>query len=127
MSEDAAVWLIVALLLPTGSGFLWVVGRRIARRLGERRGVRVSGPPIERLGADLRRLHALLDATENAADLPAKHLRCQAIRAAYLDALAVACHRLDVEPPVGRPVTRVEIYRVESDLRRHGLDVRTRG
>jgi hypothetical protein len=127
VSEGAAIWLVVALMLPTASGFAWVLGRWLVRRLGERRRAVVAGPPIERLGADLRRLHALLEATENAADLPGKHLRCEATRAAYVDALAVACRQLDVAPPAGPAAPRSEIYRVESDLRRRGLDVRAGG
>jgi hypothetical protein len=121
---SAALWLVVALLLPTGCGVVWVVGRRSVRRLAERRRTPVAGPPIERVSDDLRRLHALLAETENAPNLPGKHVRCQATRAAYLDALATACRQLDVPPPAGRPVSRAEIYRVEADLRRVGLDVR---
>jgi hypothetical protein len=127
VSGDAAVWLVVAVLLPTGMGYAVVLGRRIYRRLAERRCTSVAGHPIERIGADLRRLHALLDATENAPDLPGKNLRCQATRAAYVDALTTACRKLGVPPPAGCPVPRAEIYRVESDLRRVGLDVRPAG
>jgi hypothetical protein len=47
-----------------------------------------------------------------------------AVRAAYLDLLGAACQQLQVRPPAGRPVPRTEIYRVESELRRAGLDVR---
>ena len=127
MSGAAAVWLVVAVALPTGCGCAWVYGRRLAGWLGERRRRPTLDPPIERVGADLRRLHALLDATENAPDLPGKHVRCAATRAAYLDALETACRQLDVPPPAGRPVPRTEIYRVEAELRRLGLDVRAAG
>jgi hypothetical protein len=127
VSGAAAVWLVVAFALPTGCGCAWVLGRRLVRRLGERRGTPVPGPPIERVSADLRRLHALLDAIENAPNVPGKHVRCEATRAAYVDALMTACQQLDVAPPTGRPVPRAEIYRVEADLRRRGLDVRATG
>jgi hypothetical protein len=129
VSEDAAIWLAVALLLPTAAGYAVVFGRRAVRSLMERRReASATTPPIERLSADLRRLHAQLDATENAPDLPGKHLRCEATRAAYLDALATACQRLDVPPPpTGRPVPRAEIYRAEAALRQAGLDVRASG
>ena len=127
MSEDALLWLLVALLLPTGSGAVWVIGRRIAKRLGERGRGPVVAPPIERVAADLRRLHEQLAAAENDRQLPAKQLRCRAIRAAYLDTLATACRQLDVAPPSGRPVPRAEIYRVEAQLRQLGLDVRSSG
>lgn len=124
MSEEALLWLIVAVLLPTGSGVLWVVGRRIAQRLGERRREPVAGPPVERVAADLRRLHAQLAAAEDDRLLPAKQLRCRAIRAAYLDTLVIACKQLGVAPPTGHPVPRAEIYRVEAQLRQLGLEVR---
>ncbi len=120
------MWLFVAVALPTGLGYAYLLGRRLARRMTERRRRPVE-QPIERLGADLRRLHVLLDATETGANVPGKQLRCQATRAAYLDALTAACRRLDVPPPAGQPVSRAEIYRVESDLRRVGLDVRPGG
>ena len=120
------MWLVVAIVLPTGLGYAFVLGRRLARRVSERRR-RPAEQPIERLGADLRRLHRLLDATETGANVPGKQMRCQATRAAYLDALATACRRFDVPPPAGHPVSRAEIYRVESDLRRLGLDVRPGG
>src|SRR5690242_14358975 len=81
VSEDAALWLFVALLLPTGCGTAWVLGRRLVRRLGERRHAPVSGPPIERVAADLRRLRAQLEAVEDDPHLPGKALRCRAIRA----------------------------------------------
>jgi hypothetical protein len=128
VSSGAAIWLAVALVLPTAAGYSVVLGRRALRSVTERRRAAVvTAPPIERLGADLRRLHAQLDATENAPDLPGKHLRCAATRAAYLDALGAACRRLDIPPPAGRPVPRAEIYRAEAALRRAGLDVRARG
>lgn len=116
--------LIVAVLLPTAVGCVWIGGRRVVAYWDRRRPA-PPAPPLERLQADLRRLHELLDAIENApSDLPAKYRRCQATRAAYLDALAAACERLEVPAPAGRPVPQTEIYRVEAELRRRGLDVR---
>ncbi len=127
MSGAAATWLVVALLLPTACGLAWVAGRRSVEWLGGRRRPPAVGPPIEKVSDDLRRLRMLLAQTEDAPNLPGKHLRCEATRAAYLDALATACRQLDVPPPAGPPVTRAEIYRVEADLRRVGLDVRAAG
>lgn len=118
--------LAVAILLPTAAGYAVLLAHR-AWAAREARRPPLAGPSIERLGADLRRLHALLDATENAPPAPAKNLRCQATRAAYLDALAAACRQLQIAPPAGHPVPRAEIYRVEADLRSHGLDVRPVG
>ena len=125
--SEATGWLIVAVLLPTGLGYSFVLGRRLVGRVVEWRRRPVPEQPIERLGADLRRLHVLLDATETGANVTGKQIRCQATRAAYVDALATACRRLDVPPPAGNPVPRAEIYRVEADLRRLGLDVRPTG
>ena len=122
-----AVLLTVAFALPTGVWYAVGAARRLyaRHRAGQRLPLPV-GPPIERVAADLRRLRALLEATENATDQPGKYLRCRAVQSAYVDVLTSACRQLQVEPP-GRGVVfapQAEIYRVESELRRHGLDVR---
>jgi hypothetical protein len=117
-------YLALAVLMPTAAGYLVVALRRLRARLAARRPAAPTDRPIERISADLRRLHDLLDATENASRLTAKNLRCQATRAAYVDALSAACRQLQVDPPAGQPVPRTEIYRVEAELRRAGVDVR---
>ena len=120
------VLLIVAVLLPPAVGYAAVAIVRWRRWSAARRPP-LPDEPVERLGADLRRLHAQLDATENAVGLPAKHLRSSAVRAAYVDALTAACRRFDVPPPMatgGSAVPITEIYRVEAALRGRGLDVR---
>jgi hypothetical protein len=123
---SAVIELIVAIVLPTAAGFALVWGYRALRWTAERR-YRVPAPePLDQLGADLRRLRAQLEATETRADLPAKELRLRAVRAAYLDALATACRRLDISPPPGvggGRVPQAEIYRVEAALRERGLEV----
>ena len=127
------VLLVVALLLPTAVAAAVLWGARAGGACRERwrearrrhRATSTAGLRLDQLHADLRRLHDLLDQTENAAsDLPAKNQRCRAVRAAYLDVLADACRLLEVPSPAGQPVSRSEIYRVEADLRRVGLDVR---
>ncbi len=124
-----AALLALAVVLPTAAGYA-VVGMR--RVMGWRAARRPALPAasLDRLGADLRRLHAQLDAVEFAPAVPAKRLRRDALRAAYLDALTTACSCLGVAPPApsgaGR-VSQAEIYRVESDLRGRGLDVRQAG
>lgn len=116
------------LLLPTLVGLAVVTSTRVVRSLQERRRRRVAtGPSIERLGADLRRLHAELAAAEQPVPRPGRGLRVRATRGAYLDALTAACRALEVPPPEASgtgevPVT--EIYRVEAALRSCGLDVR---
>lgn len=62
--------------------------------------------------------------------MPAKHLRLQALRGAYVDALCTACQRLEVSPPLSagqagsERANQADIYRVEAELRQRGLDVR---
>jgi hypothetical protein len=67
---------------------------------------------------------------ETRSGIPNKHVRVEALRGAYLDALGTACRRLEVSPPaaggstVGSRARQAEIYRVEAALRQRGLDVR---
>lgn len=120
--------LLVAVLMPTAAGYGYVGVRRLYARYEASRPALSASRPIEAIRADLRRLHDLLDETENApSDIPAKNMRCRATRAAYVDALTAACTQLQVPLPTGKPVPRAEIYRVEADLRRLGLDVRPVG
>jgi hypothetical protein len=125
-----AIELVLVILLPTAVGYAVIGGFRGAGWSSERwhvRRQRLAAPaePIERLGANLRRLRAELDATETRSGLTAKNMRLKALRGAYVDALCTACQRLEVSPPPGgdrAPLT--EIYRVEAALRQRGLDVR---
>lgn len=122
--------LVIVILLPTAAGYAIIAGLRGARWSSERwyaRRHRLAAPaePIERLGANLRRLRAELDATETRAGIPAKSLRLKALRGAYIDALCTACERLEVSPPPGgEHASQAEVYRVEAALRERGLDVR---
>jgi hypothetical protein len=119
------VELVLALVLMPVAGYALIGAWRAARWLTESRYKTVPAMPIERLGADLRRLRAELEDTETRAGLTAKHHRVQALRGAYLDALTAACQRLEVRPPsAGARVPQAEIYRVEAALRQRGLDVR---
>src|SRR5215831_4277678 len=94
---------LFAAALPTLAGFAIIYAWRGAGWLGQaraRRRAKAQPPePLGRLQADLRRLRAELDDTETRSGLTAKHHRVQALRGAYLDALAAACQRLDVSPP----------------------------
>jgi len=119
------VELVFVIALPTAAGFALIGAVRAARWLGEARTKAPPPEPIERLGADLRRLRAELEDTETRSGLTAKHHRVQALRGAYVDALSAACQRLEVSPPPGGDrATLAEIYRVEAALRQRGLDVR---
>jgi hypothetical protein len=122
-----ALELVAVILFPTALGFGIIGGARALRWLSRRRQARAVPPlePIERLGANLCRLRAELEATETRIDVPAKNLRLKALRAAYLDVLRAACQRLEVRPPPqGTHVPQAEIYRAEAALRQRGLDVR---
>ena len=119
------VELVLAIFLMPLAGFAVIGAWRGARWLSESR-YKVPPPrPVERLGADLRRLRAELEDTETRAGLTAKHHRVRALRGAYVDALTAACERLEVSPPPGgERAPLAEIYRVEAALRQRGLDVR---
>jgi hypothetical protein len=125
----ALAW-IGAFLSLTGLGWAVLGGIRLCRALAARRRRRlapVMQEPIERLGANLCRLHAKLEAAENEPLTPHKAARVRALRGAYVDVLSAACERLEVPPPAARGGTMVplaEIYRAESALRDCGLDVR---
>ncbi len=117
--------LLLAVAMPTGLGYAVVGARRLYAAREAARDPWPSGRPVERISSDVRRLHVQLDEIENAPDdLPAKNHRCRATRAAYIDALSAACRQLEIVAPTGWPVTDSEIYRVEAELRRCGLDVR---
>jgi hypothetical protein len=119
------VELVLAIFLMPVAGYALIGAWRGARRLSEARYKAPPPRPIERLGADLRRLRAELEDTETRAGLTAKHHRVQALRGAYVDALTAACERLEVSPPPGgERAPLAEIYRVEAALRQRGLDVR---
>jgi hypothetical protein len=109
----------------------WAVqgGIRLYRAFGTRRPAGpVPGQPIERLGADVCRLRAELEAAENEMRFTRfKAARVTALRGAYLDVLSAMCERLDVRPPAAArnaPVPLTDIYRAEAALRERGLDVR---
>jgi hypothetical protein len=126
---STVVEFLVVIMLPTAAVFALIGAWRLAGWLGEARSKArfkaLPPEPIERLEADLRRLRAELEDTETRTGLTAKHLRVQALRGAYADALSSACRRLDISPPQGGDrAPQAEIYRVEAALRQRGLDVR---
>jgi hypothetical protein len=118
-----------AIAIPVAVVYAAIGGARLLRWISEQQSVPPVPEPIERLRADLVRLRAQLEAMETRSDLPAKNLRLQALRSAYVDALAEACRRLDVSVPADAQARRVDIrqsdiYRMEAGLRARGLDVR---
>lgn len=105
-----------------------VSGRRIERPLEERlehhRNVRAlkhqRGTPIERLGADLRRLRYLIQHSEH-------HSATQqeALRRAYDSVLADTCRMLSVEHELDLPTAGmerdIERVRIEANLESRGI------
>ena len=120
--------LIGLLALPYLTGAVIRVVRRQCELIAEqRRPAEAPTMPIEKVAADLRRLRAQLEARENRPGLTGKGMRMGAVRIAYVQVLAEACHRLEVPPPRTGPhwhTPLAEIYRVEAQLRERGLDVR---
>ena len=117
-----------AIVLPVAAACAAIGGTRLLKWLSEQPSAASAPEPIERLHADLVRLRSQFEAMETRSDLPAKNLRLRALRAAYVDALKDACHRLDVSVPPdrtrGEDIRQSDIYRMEAGLRARGLDVR---
>lgn len=124
----------LAIALPVAAVYAVIGGGRLLNWISEhpiaaRRAPAPAAEPIQRVRANLVRLRAELEATENRSDLVAKNMRLRAVRAAYADALCDACWRMDIAPLLGargRPenLRRSDIYRLETALRERGLDVR---
>ena len=124
---EPVVLLLVAIALPTLAGAALMGVVRFGRQVAERdRGPVALGPPIEQIAADLRRLNRERRQQVGRGPAPGRGVRSRALTAAYLDVLTTACEVLEVPPPHIRPDGRVaagEIDRVETELRRRGLDV----
>ncbi len=123
--------IIAVVLLPTAIGYGVIGAFRAARWADNWRQSRIVAAepePIERLTGNLRRLRTELESMETRSGIPNKHIRVEALRGAYLDALGTACRRLEVGPPAAEGLSprasQAEIYRVEAALRQRGLDVR---
>ncbi len=113
LAPTLAVYLL--LHAPRAATALWRLARRSALLAPP---ARPTGWPIERIAADLRRLHRTL--AEFPPGTPA--LRRQATRQAYDDLLAQACaavdipHRLDTLPEgVDREVERLRVEQALGD------------
>jgi hypothetical protein len=123
--------IVLILLTPTLAGIallgaigLWGDSMRRIRLRRWRSTPRI--PPLERVSADLRRLHAELTRMEDTPDsTPGRSMRLRATRSAYRDSLLIACRALEV--PVNRGdlsrAPAAEILRLEAELRDRGLDV----
>ena len=119
----------LAIALPIAAVYSVIGGGRLLKRISAHRAHAPAHEPIQRVRANLVRLRAELEATENCTDLVAKNMRLRAVRAAYVDVLYDACRRLEISPLPGaqaRPesIRQSDIYRLETALRERGIDVR---
>jgi hypothetical protein len=115
----------IAILLPTAAGYAIIVAVRGIRRARQSSYKPPPAVPLDRLAARLQRLRAELEQTETQSGGVAKSHKIRAIRGAYVDLLCEACTRLEVPPPAGGDRAKLtDIYQVEAELRRRGLDVR---
>jgi len=118
----------LVVMIPTAAGYGLIFSVRGIRWAAERwpRPRPPEPEPIDRLTATLRRLRVELETLETRTGVPSKHVRLRALRGAYLDVLGTACQQLAVSPPRtgAQPFDQADIYRVESQLRERGVDVR---
>jgi hypothetical protein len=117
----------LAIALPIVAVYAVIGGSRLLHWISEHPAHAPAPEPIQRVRATLVRLRAEVESTETRDDLLAKNMRLRALRAAYVDALRDACGRLGVSPlPGARPgnIRQSDIYRLETELRARGLDVR---
>ena len=118
----------LVVMIPTAAGYGLIFSVRGIRWATERwpRPRPPEPEPLDRLTATLRRLRSELESLETRTGVPNKHVRLRALRGAYLDVLGTACQQLAVTPPRtgAQPFDQADIYRVESELRERGVDVR---
>ncbi|HEU5268969.1 MAG TPA: hypothetical protein VFU36_03525 [Jatrophihabitans sp.] len=123
-----ALALLLLLCLPfLVPGVCRVVHDQWEQIAAQRHPAGLTSHSIERVAADLRRLRQQLELRENHPGTAGKGMRMAALRRAYVEVLCTACRQLEVRPPQqsGQWETPLaEIYRVESELRARGLDVR---
>ena len=79
-----------------------------------------TGPPIERLVSDLRRLERDYTRIE-CSDLPRRAVRLQGVSLAYDDTLCLCCTALEIPWSGRRPLDAVERLQIEATLAQHGL------
>jgi hypothetical protein len=79
-----------------------------------------TGPPIERLVSDLRRLERDYTRIERS-DLPRRAVRLQGVSLAYDDTLCACCTALEIPWSGRRPLDAVERLQIEATLAQHGL------
>ena len=116
--------LLVGLGLPLG--WLTRTARALLRRVRPVPPPAPTGPPIERLAANLRRLDGELRQYAVAGPLPGKWTRMTAAQQAYEDLLVQACHALEVDQHLSGlrgPQRTREVHRIEAALAAAGLSI----
>lgn len=81
---------------------------------------KATGPTLERLVDDLRRLESEYRRIERS-DLPAKSVRLRAVSLAYDDTLRACCLALELPEPEPAPLSSLARLRTEAELAQHGL------
>jgi hypothetical protein len=79
-----------------------------------------TGPPIERLVADLRRLGRDYSRIAES-DLPRRQSRLQSVTLAYDDTLSACCTALEIPAPGRPPFDPVQRLEIEATLAQRGL------
>jgi hypothetical protein len=110
-------------LIPTAACAAVMWAPRVIRRIRRRPAPLAQGPPIEKLAADLRRVHRVLAGYEQGTPL----VRRVGTLQAYDELLIQACRAVDVDQRIDRlrPGTELELerLRVEEQLRHAGLAI----
>jgi hypothetical protein len=120
------VYLVAYLALAcTPAAFFIALARLLdwwARGGGRIRRARVpTGPPIQRLVGDLRRLGDDYSRIESS-DLPRRAVRLQSVSLAYDDTLYACCTALEIPATTRPPFDPVQRLEIEASLAQRGLD-----
>ena len=89
-------------------------------RRGAQPGLEPTGPPIEQLVADLRRLGRDYSRIAES-DLPRRQSRLQSVTLAYDDTLCACCTALEIPAPGRPPFDPVQRLEIEATLAQRGL------
>jgi hypothetical protein len=81
----------------------------------------VTGPPLEKICADLHRINGEINRVLSDPKLPARYHRLMAASLAYDAALADACRAVGLEAPSRRPLDQYVRLETEAALTTHGV------
>lgn len=114
-----------AALLLTPAAAFWLAARALDRLAAwnspRRPGPMPSGPSLERLVEDLRRLEREYLRIERS-DLPARGARLRTVSLAYDDTLRACCRALDLPEPDAPPLDGLVRLETEAALAQRGLN-----